>query len=116
MAVRHRAAYAEVLLTAPREPETLAALGQWCQEIPDLTRRLAPTILDGQRVPAQVAVAAVIAHAERAADWGPHLALVRSLKERPRRTSPTPEPRRTCRTCAAWRSWSRGSSPAGRRR
>ena len=82
MAVRHRAAYAEVLLTAPREPETLAALGQWCQEIPDLTRRLAPTILDGQRVPAQVAVAAVIAHAERAADWGPHLALVRSLKER----------------------------------
>ncbi len=82
MAVRHRAAYAEVLLTAPREPETLAALGQWCQEIPDLTRRLAPTILDGQRVPAQIAVAAVIAHAERAADWGPHLALVRSLKER----------------------------------
>ena len=82
MAVRHRAAYAEVLLTAPREPETLAALGQWCQEIPDLTRRLAPTILDGQRVPAQVAVAAVVAHAERAADWGPHLALVRSLKER----------------------------------
>ncbi len=82
MAVRHRAAYAEVLLTAPREPETLAALGQWCQEIPDLTRRLAPTILDGQRVPAQVAVAAVIAHAQRAADWGPHLALVRSLKER----------------------------------
>ena len=82
MAVRHRAAYAEVLLTAPREPETLAALGQWCQEIPDLTRRLAPTILDGQRLPAQVAVAAVVAHAERAADWGPHLALVRSLKER----------------------------------
>ena len=82
MAVRHRAAYAEVLLTAPREPETLAALGQWCQEIPDLTQRLAPTILDGQRVPARVAIATVVAHAERAADWGPHLKLVRGLLER----------------------------------
>ena len=95
MAVRHRAAYAEVLLTASREPETLAALGQWCQEIPDLTRRLAPTILDGQRLPAQVAVAAVVAHAERAADWGPHLALVRSLKERA--TSPD-EPDCNCKS------------------
>ena len=82
MAVRHRAAYAEVLLTAPREPETLAALGQWCQEIPDLTQRLASTILDGQRVPARVAIATVVAHAERAADWGPHLKLVRGLLER----------------------------------
>ena len=82
MAVRHRAAYAEVLLTAPREPETLAALGQWCQEIPDLTQRLASTILDGQRVPARVAIATVVAHAERAADWGPHLKLVRDLLER----------------------------------
>ena len=82
LAVRHRAAYAEVLLTAPREPETLAALGQWCQEIPDLTQRLASTILDGQRVPARVAIATVVAHAERAADWGPHLKLVRDLLER----------------------------------
>ena len=117
MAVRHRAAYAEVLLTAPREPETLAALGQWCQEIPDLTQRLVSTILDGQRVPARVAIATVVAHAERAADWGPHLKLVRGLLERA--TSPDkPDagPRRTCRTCAAWRSWSRGSSPTGRRR
>ena len=82
VAVRHRTAYAELLLTIPPEPETLTALGRWCQEVPDLTDRLASTVLDGQSTLARVAVAAVAAHAGRAADWSPHLALVRSLIQR----------------------------------
>ena len=79
IADRHRLRYARLLLAAAREPELIAALGQWSDVLPDLPSLLEDIVRDGAPAESAAAIGAIARHSSRSADWSGHLAVLRGL-------------------------------------
>lgn len=79
IADRHRLRYARLLLAAAREPELIAALGEWSDVLPDLPGLLEGIVRDGAPAESSAAITALARHSARSADWGEHLAVLRRL-------------------------------------
>lgn len=79
IADRHRLRYARLLLAASREPELIAALGEWSDVLPDLPSLLEDIVRDGAPAESAAAIGAIARHSSRSADWSGHLAVLRGL-------------------------------------
>ncbi|WP_159813230.1 hypothetical protein [Actinomyces sp. zg328] len=79
VADRHRPRYARLLLAAAREPELIAALGEWGDVLPDLPRFLESIVRDGAPAESAAAIIAIAGHSALSADWSEHLAVLRRL-------------------------------------